>query len=136
MIGGFESGDEALARREPEEQGEDAHDYRREREPPAAEKIAEDAERDPHGPGGDVRAAARDRGDDAARGEDEAQDAGDPACERPRRSSRISLRFPAGLRRPRVSVLAQIGSLGPRGRFRRRSSQSVPGRGTCIIPSL
>ncbi len=86
--------DEALARGQPEEYGGGAEDDGRGRELSGVEVVAEDAEADSKGAGGDVGASAEERGEDLAYREEQSDDAGDPACKQPRLPSPV---------RPRVT---------------------------------
>ena len=93
--------------REPEEDGGGAEEDRRGREFSGAEEVAKDPEANTKRAGGDVRAAAKERGEDRAYREKHADGAGDPAAEQRRAPlwywiiARFVIRYPC------VRVFAQ-----------------------------
>ena len=92
---------------EPEEDSGGAEEDRRGRESPGAEEVAKDPEAPAKHAGGDVRAPAKERGEDRAYCEKYADGAGDPAAEQRRASlwywiiARFVFRYPC------VRVFAQ-----------------------------
>jgi hypothetical protein len=93
----LETGNEALARGNTEEDGNDAQDDGEDPEPTGAQRVAQDAEHNAHCLEGDARAVAQEGGKDANYGKDDPDEAGDLTGEKPHSNlafeSRILARF-------------------------------------------